>query len=185
VAGYDPARYLAAYESAEGRTYQEKLNSLRRAHYAENRKKITAQKRAAYAARKGSTIEDEDAKIKTIKGTMTKQVLVLPVYSACGIAKVQATGRGHVFKRDAIPGVECQYKGRSLFLGNRGASKRLKICTRKISAWDSVLHFIVSRHAFQNAMFAFTGMAPENAKNSVIHQMNLDGVNGTTVQMLF
>ena len=25
----------------------------------------------------------------------------------------------------------------------------------------------------------------ENAKNSVIHQMNLDGVNGTTVQMLF
>lgn len=30
-----------------------------------------------------------------------------------------------------------------------------------------------------------TGMAPENAKNSVIHQMNLDGVNGTTVQMPF
>ena len=49
VAGYDPEQYLAAYESAEGRTYQEKLNSLRRAHYAENRKKITAQKRAAYA----------------------------------------------------------------------------------------------------------------------------------------
>lgn len=52
VAGYDPAQYLAAYESAEGRTYQEKLNSLRRAHYAENRKKITAQKRAAYLERK-------------------------------------------------------------------------------------------------------------------------------------
>ena len=30
-----------------------------------------------------------------------------------------------------------------------------------------------------------TGMAPENAKNLVIHQMNLDGVNGTTVQMPF
>lgn len=52
VAGYDPEQYLAAYESAEGRTYQEKLNALRRAHYAENRKKITAQKRVAYAARK-------------------------------------------------------------------------------------------------------------------------------------
>lgn len=49
VAGYDPEQYLAAYKGAEGRTYQEKLNALRRAHYAENRKKITAQKRAAYA----------------------------------------------------------------------------------------------------------------------------------------
>ena len=78
VAGYDPEQYLAAYESAEGRTYQEKLNALRRAHYAENRKKITAQKRAAYATRKLSTIEDEDAKIKAIKDTMTKQVLALP-----------------------------------------------------------------------------------------------------------
>lgn len=78
VAGYDPEQYLAAYESAEGRTYQEKLNSLRRAHYAENQKKITAQKRAAYATRKLSTIEDEDAKIKAIKDTMTKQVQALP-----------------------------------------------------------------------------------------------------------
>ena len=41
VAGYDPAQYLAAYRGAEGRnTYQEKLNALRRAHCAENRKKI-------------------------------------------------------------------------------------------------------------------------------------------------
>ena len=78
VAGYDPEQYLAAYKGAEGRTYQEKLNALRRAHYAENRKKITAQKRAAYATRKLSTIEDEDAKIKAIKDTMTKQVQALP-----------------------------------------------------------------------------------------------------------
>lgn len=63
VAGYDPERYLAAYESAEGRTYQEKLNSLRRAHYAENRKKITAQKRAAYLARKDSTAIGKSAKL--------------------------------------------------------------------------------------------------------------------------
>ena len=63
VAGYDPEQYLAAYESAEGRTYQEKLNSLRRAHYAENRKKITAQKRAAYLAKKQSTAGEKTAKI--------------------------------------------------------------------------------------------------------------------------
>ena len=57
VAGYDPEQYLAAYRGAEGRTYQEKLNSLRRAHYAENRKKITAQKRAAYLERQRRTTE--------------------------------------------------------------------------------------------------------------------------------
>ena len=60
VAGYDPEQYLAAYESAEGRTYQEKLNSLRRAHYAEKRKKITAQKRAAYLIKKRSTAGEID-----------------------------------------------------------------------------------------------------------------------------
>ena len=52
VAGYDPEQYLAAYEGAEGNTYQQKINALRRADYAENWKKITAQKRAAYAAQK-------------------------------------------------------------------------------------------------------------------------------------
>lgn len=57
VAGYDPEQYLAAYRGAEGRTYQEKLNALRRAHYAENRKKITAQKRAAYLERQRRTTE--------------------------------------------------------------------------------------------------------------------------------
>ena len=60
VAGYDPAQYLAAYKGAEGRTYQEKLNALRRAHYAENRKKITAQKRAAYLMKKRSTAGEID-----------------------------------------------------------------------------------------------------------------------------
>ena len=52
VAGYDPDQYLRMYEGAEGDTWQEKVNSMRRAQYAENREKINAQKRAAYAARK-------------------------------------------------------------------------------------------------------------------------------------
>ena len=60
VAGYDPEQYLAAYKGAAGRTYQEKLNALRRAHYAENRKKITAQKRAAYLIKKRSTAGEID-----------------------------------------------------------------------------------------------------------------------------
>ena len=51
---------------------------MRRIDYAARKDAINAQKRAAYAARKASTIEDEAAKIKAIKDTMTKQVLALP-----------------------------------------------------------------------------------------------------------
>lgn len=53
VAGYDPEKYRAMYDAAEGDTPQEKINALRRAQYAENREEINAQKRAAYAERKG------------------------------------------------------------------------------------------------------------------------------------
>lgn len=46
VAGYDPEQYLAQYRAADG-----DLNAMRRAQYAENKDKINAQKRDAYAAR--------------------------------------------------------------------------------------------------------------------------------------
>ena len=39
------------FEGAEGDTWQEKVNAMRREQYAENREKINEQKRAAYAAR--------------------------------------------------------------------------------------------------------------------------------------
>lgn len=50
VAGYDPEAYLAQYRAAGG-----DINAMRREQYAKDRKKITAQKRAAYAQRKAST----------------------------------------------------------------------------------------------------------------------------------
>ena len=46
VEGYDPDAYLKAYRDAGS-----DVNELRRIHYAENRERINAQKRAAYAAR--------------------------------------------------------------------------------------------------------------------------------------
>lgn len=49
VKGYDPEKYLKKYYDAEGDTPQEKLNSMRRIHYQENKDKINAQKRARYA----------------------------------------------------------------------------------------------------------------------------------------
>lgn len=51
IEGYDPDKYLAMYEGAEGNSWKDKVNSMRRAHYAANKDAINVQKRAAYAAR--------------------------------------------------------------------------------------------------------------------------------------
>ena len=47
--GYDPDRLRAQYDNAEGRTWREKLNSIRREQYAENPEAYRAQKRESYA----------------------------------------------------------------------------------------------------------------------------------------
>lgn len=52
VEGYDPDKYLEMYKNAEGRTPNEKMRSLRRELYAENKDRINEQKRVAYRNRK-------------------------------------------------------------------------------------------------------------------------------------
>ena len=49
--GYDPDKYLEQYREADGGTTEEKLNSMRRRYYAENRETILAQKASAYEKR--------------------------------------------------------------------------------------------------------------------------------------
>lgn len=51
IEGYDPDKYREMYDNAEGGNWKDKMNSLRRAHYAANKDAINAQKRAAYARR--------------------------------------------------------------------------------------------------------------------------------------
>lgn len=51
VEGYDPDKYREMYDNAEGDTWQEKLNSMRRDEYAKDADKIREQKRIAYARR--------------------------------------------------------------------------------------------------------------------------------------
>lgn len=51
VKGYDPDKYRKMYDDAEGRGYKEKLNSMRREFYAENKEEINEQKRIAYGMR--------------------------------------------------------------------------------------------------------------------------------------
>jgi len=52
VTGYRPEEYREMYESADGRTGRQKLNSMRREFYARNKEVINEQKRDAYAKRK-------------------------------------------------------------------------------------------------------------------------------------
>ena len=60
VEGYDPEKLYDQYKNA-GNTPRERLNTLRRQHYAANRDYINAQKRAAYARRvTGARILDPD-----------------------------------------------------------------------------------------------------------------------------
>ena len=51
IEGYDPDKYRAMYDNADGDNWQEKLNSMRRDDYAQNADKIREQKREAYERR--------------------------------------------------------------------------------------------------------------------------------------
>lgn len=52
VRGYRPEQYREMYDSADGRTGRQKLNSMRREFYERNKEVINDQKRDAYAKRK-------------------------------------------------------------------------------------------------------------------------------------
>lgn len=63
VEGYDPDKYLAMYDDQPGNDPEQKINSLRRRLYAENREEILAQKRSAYEESKeleSSAAEEAD-----------------------------------------------------------------------------------------------------------------------------
>ncbi len=51
VAGYDPEKYADMYYDADGTKPKEKINSMRRKFYAENREEILSQKADAYEKR--------------------------------------------------------------------------------------------------------------------------------------
>lgn len=59
ISGYDPDRLYDIYRSADGVTWKDKINTLRREQYKEDAPKIRAQKREAYALRKEA--EDNQA----------------------------------------------------------------------------------------------------------------------------
>lgn len=64
VAGYNPYEYQSMYRHAEGRTPEQKLNSMRRQFYAEDREHINEQKRDAYEKRQ--ELESSQAEEKKV-----------------------------------------------------------------------------------------------------------------------
>lgn len=52
VAGYNPEKYRAIYDNADGGSWEDKVNAMRRNFYAENSAEINEQKRSAYAKRR-------------------------------------------------------------------------------------------------------------------------------------
>ena len=73
--GYDPEKYREIYDKAEGDTWQEKLNSMRRDEYAKDPEKYRAQKREAYErSTEFTSVYDQYRKTATPgKGTATIQ----------------------------------------------------------------------------------------------------------------
>ncbi len=59
VEGYDPEKYLEMYNEAQGATGKDKLNSMRRRFYEENKDEINKQKRSAYQIRKMESEAEE------------------------------------------------------------------------------------------------------------------------------
>lgn len=59
IAGYDPGKYQKMFDDADGSTMEDKLNSMRREAYAENKDEINAQKRDAYALRQEESEAEE------------------------------------------------------------------------------------------------------------------------------
>ena len=54
VKGYNPEKYREMYYNAEGKTPQERINSMRRIQYKSDKDKINLQKRIAYAKKENS-----------------------------------------------------------------------------------------------------------------------------------
>lgn len=76
VEGYDPDAYLKAYRDAGS-----DVNELRRIHYAENRERINAQKRAAYAARNEKKLSTTEVKSDKIELNNDRYVIAEPKIS--------------------------------------------------------------------------------------------------------
>lgn len=82
-ASYDPDRYREMYDSAGGSSSRDKINSLRRAQYAQNKDRINEQKRAAYKIRTDTIIGAEKERLLTsYPNTVQTSVLDAPDYVA-------------------------------------------------------------------------------------------------------
>ena len=72
VKGYNPEKYREMYYNAEGKTPQERINSMRRIQYQENRDKILAQKKANYLEKKEKELIKYNSLVNEQQGLLNK-----------------------------------------------------------------------------------------------------------------
>lgn len=59
IEGYDPDKLREQYDAAEGTKWKDKVNSMRREHYAQNKDAINEQKRKAYARNRERSLKKQ------------------------------------------------------------------------------------------------------------------------------
>lgn len=75
IEGYDPEQLADMFKNAEGNSWKDKVNAVRRAQYATNRDAINAQKRAAYARRHVLPVGKPETTFKSTERAVKESVV--------------------------------------------------------------------------------------------------------------
>lgn len=110
VEGYNPEKLRKKYDEAEGNTWQEKLNSMRKDYREEHKDEINAQKRAAYEKNNNGITDEEyiNSKIRTGQwGTV-----INPEKQAHHMEKTREEGKSYIFDGEDPQKLYDQYHGK-------------------------------------------------------------------------
>lgn len=113
VKGYDPEKYKKIFENAEGDTWEEKINSVRRMQYhnPEIHEKIRKQQNDSYAIRNGLASKDNNGTIIQIGNAVSKRK---EEYSSNIIFAKTSNEITELLDRNNVKYEECKYLKNSL-----------------------------------------------------------------------
>lgn len=131
VEGYDPEYYKDLYDNSEGDNWKDKVNSMRRDHYAANKDKINEQKRIAYMKRKMLENDEGNDIINTVKISSPIESRKHPTGNPPGIAIAGDRISGRQAKiLSKLP----EYDSRYVFKKNEVSMKDLAALTAHTNA---------------------------------------------------
>lgn len=181
IAGYDPDRYYDMYRNAEGSTWEEKVNSMRREQYARNKEYINGQKRAAYQERK-----DTDKSKSIDRGW--KGAIIEEGYNPADIRKAISQSTTNFVNReinspDSLYGEVCdlvQKLDGFYDVKMHGAPDRVKIFTSTVNA-DELARIILSRSDYNDEPIRLLSCETGKITNGTCVAMELSKLLGVDV----